>query len=127
MLFYYIPAFLFIAAYSWADHSSALIGAGICFTIATLAIPGYMSHYCVSFNAKQIFDPRKAIIHVIQSRAAYWHAWSIALLALACSSTGLLALGAGFFFTSVWFWQVAGFSFATVMTQQHALNESPNK
>jgi hypothetical protein len=33
----------------------------------------------------------------------------------------LLAFGVGFFVTSVWFWQVAGFSFATVFSQRFAL------
>ena len=43
----------------------------------------------------------------------YWHAWLIALAALCCSFVGLLAFGVGFLVTSVWFWQVAGFGFAT--------------
>jgi hypothetical protein len=34
---------------------------------------------------------------------------------------GLLILGVGFVFTSVWFWQVAAFSFATVFTQRFEL------
>ena len=34
----------------------------------------------------------------------------------------LLALGAGFLFTSVWFWQVAGFSFASVFTRRFGLD-----
>jgi hypothetical protein len=37
------------------------------------------------------------------------------------SFVGLLAFGVGFFVTSVWFWQVAGFSFATVFSQRFAL------
>ena len=47
--------------------------------------------------------------------------WAIALAALALSFTGILFLGVGFLFTSVWFWQVAGFSFATAMAQRHEL------
>jgi hypothetical protein len=35
---------------------------------------------------------------------------------------GLLALAVGFFFTSVWFWQVAGFSFASVFTRRFGLD-----
>ncbi len=38
------------------------------------------------------------------------------------SFSGLLALGAGFLFTSVWFWQVAGFSFASVFTRRFGLD-----
>lgn len=41
--------------------------------------------------------------------------------ALGLSFLGLLALGVGFLVTSVWFWQVAGFSFARVFSQKHGL------
>lgn len=51
----------------------------------------------------------------------YLRAWSIALLALVLSFTGLLAFGVGFAFTSVWFWQVAAISFARVFCEQHRL------
>jgi hypothetical protein len=47
------------------------------------------------------------------------HAWAIALAALGLSFVGLLAAGAGFLVTSVWFWQVAGFSFARVFSRTH--------
>jgi hypothetical protein len=40
---------------------------------------------------------------------------------LLCSFLGLLAFGIGFLLTSVWFWQVAGFSFATVFTETFRL------
>jgi len=123
MLFYYSPAFLCVAGYFCTQHLVFQIGAAVCFVAATIAIPGYMSHYCISFDRSEIFDPRKALSRVIQCGSAYWHAWLIALLALACSFFGLLAIGVGFLFTSVWFWQVAGFSFATVMSQRHVLTE----
>ena len=44
----------------------------------------------------------------------------VALCALALSFVGLL-FGLFFLVTSVWFWQVAGFSFATVFTQEFEL------
>jgi hypothetical protein len=37
------------------------------------------------------------------------------------SFVGLLGFGFAFNFTSVWFWQVAAFSFATVFTQRFGL------
>ena len=80
-----------------------------------------MSHYCVAFDAKDMFNVRLSFSHVFAGGRAYWHAWLIAIAALALSFLGLLAFGIGFLFTSVWFWQVAGFSFASVMTQQHKL------
>ncbi len=57
---------------------------------------------------------------------AYWRAWSIALCALLLSFLGLLGFGVLFFVTSVWFWQVAGFSFATVFTSHRAAPPVPH-
>ena len=59
-------------------------------------------------------------------RPAYWRAWTIALAALLCSFLGLLAFGVGFLLTSVWFWQVAGFAFATVFTETFRLRAARN-
>lgn len=63
---------------------------------------------------------------VFQGGRSYWHAWMIALLALACSFVGLIGFGVGFLITSVWFWQVAGFSFATVFTKTFNLKTEAN-
>ena len=38
------------------------------------------------------------------------------------SFVGLLGLGVGFLFTSMWFWQVAAFCFATVFTRRFDLD-----
>lgn len=97
------------------------IVAAILWTIATVAVPGYMSHYCRELDPREIFDPMRAMRRVIEGGAAYWKAWGIALSALFLSFFGLLGLGIGFYFSSVWFWQVAGFSFASVFSQKFAL------
>ena len=68
-----------------------------------------------------MFDPARALRRVRQGGRAYWHAWGITLAALAVSFVGLLGLGLGFLVTSVWFWQVAGYSFATVFSQRFDL------
>ncbi len=92
--------------------------------IATVAVPGYMSHYCFKFDASEVFNPLKALRRVFEGGRNYWKAWAIALTCLAISFTGLILLGVGFLITSVWFWQVAGFSFATVFTQKFNLKET---
>jgi hypothetical protein len=97
------------------------IVAAFLWVIATIAVPGYMSHYCLEFDAREVFNPVRALSRVFQGRMAYWRAWRIALAALAISFAGLAVFGVGFLFTSVWFWQVAGFSFATVFTQSFGL------
>lgn len=91
------------------------------FMLAKLTIPGFMSHYCQRFDAREIFDPFRALRRCVQGGASYWHAWAIALTALAVSLLGLLVLRISFLVTSVWFWQVAGFSFATVFARRFRL------
>jgi hypothetical protein len=96
--------------------------AAILWIAATLAVPGYMTHYCYTLDPSEVLNPMKAMRRVIEAGSGYWHAWAIALAALLCSFLGLLAFGIGFLFTSVWFWQVAGFSFATAFTDRFHLS-----
>ena len=97
------------------------LGSGLAFVPATLAIPGFMTHYCVAFDPQEILHPARALRRALESGPAYWKAWGIALGALGLSFLGLLATGVGFLFTSVWFWQVAGFSFASAFAQHYRL------
>ena len=127
MLYYFSPAGILGAIYALYPHPLLLVAIAICFLIAVILIPGYMSHYCVAFQVKEMLNVRRSFSHVLAAGKGYWHAWLIALAALALSFLGLFALGVGFLFTSVWFWQVAGFSFASVMVQQHGLAELRTK
>ncbi len=113
MLYYYIPGALL-----WYFGETGTGGFLLC--LATLAIPGYMTHYCKNFEMREIFNPALALSRALQGGWAYWKAWGIALSALALSFVGLL-FGLGFFASSVWFWQVAGFSFASVFTERYEL------
>jgi len=60
---------------------------------------------------------RIRVVHRMHHGRPVWPAWSEPR-----ELFGLLAGGIGFLFTSVWFWQVAAFSFATVFTQRFALD-----
>lgn len=117
MVEYHAPA---VVCHLIAWHSELpwlhVIG-GFLWILATVAVPGYMSHYCYTLDPREVFNPLRALSRVFQGGFAYWRAWGIALTALLLSFTGLLAFGIGFLVTSVWFWQVAGYSFATVFTQ----------
>jgi hypothetical protein len=118
MVYYHVPAGI-VAWYAWRTGSLALsVVAALLGMVATVAIPGYMTHYCHALDAREIYNPARALSRVAQGGRAYWHAWGIALAALAASFAGLLAFGVGFLVTSVWFWQVAGFSFARVFSQK---------
>jgi hypothetical protein len=119
MLYYYAPGLL-LAGVGYRAASPLTMGAGAALlALATIAIPGYMTHYCRAFDVAEIYNPVRALSRALQGGAAYWQAWGIALAALALSFLGLLAFGLGFLVTSVWFWQVAGFSFARVFSQRY--------
>ncbi len=124
MVEYHAPAIL-TDLVAWRCNVPWLHGvAGLLWVLATVAVPGYMSHYCYTLDAREVFNPFRALRRVFQGGRAYWHAWGIALVALGLSFSGLLAFGIGFLFTSVWFWQVAGFAFATVFSQTFGLKRN---
>jgi len=120
---YYLPAIVVGLVAMRRDSTALLVVAALLGAGATVAIPGYMSHYCRRFDAREVFHPARALRRVRQGGRAYWQAWGITLAALAVSFVGLLGLGVGFLVTSVWFWQVAGYSFGTVFSQRFGLFE----
>ncbi len=121
MLYYYTPG-LALLAWAWSAGSPPLAAVGgLLLVLATLAIPGYMTHYCKRFDPAEIFNPFKALRRSVEAGPRYWQAWSISLGALALSFLGLLGLGVGFLFTSVWFWQVAGYCFSNAFSTRYAL------
>ena len=121
MVEYYLPAIAVGLLARWSSSTALLVVAILLGVGATVAIPGYMSHYCRRFDPREVFDPARAVGRVRQGGRAYWRAWGITLAALAVSFVGLFGLGVGFLVTSVWFWQVAGYSFATVFSQRFDL------
>ena len=123
MLYYYTPAGALGALAYALEQPGLWIPSALLWAVATIAIPGYMTFYCKAFDPSEIFNPLKALGRVRQGGGAYWRAWGIVSVGLALSFAGLLAGGVGFLFTSVWFWQSAGFSFATVFTPQVEAND----
>lgn len=124
MLYYHAPAGLLIGLAWYYNWVYLYIPGGILALLATIAVPGYMSHYCKDLDPREIFDPFRALSRVRKGGKAYWAAWGIALRALFLSFGGLLLFGIGFLWTSVWFWQVAAYAFASVFTQSFALERS---
>jgi hypothetical protein len=133
-----LMTFAGMAFYCWPGVLLGAVGVGLgrtpvvvagvgLFLLAVVAIPGFMSHYCRQLDPREIFDPRRALRRVFEGGLAYWKAWAILLPAMALSFLGLLAFGVGFAFTSVWFWQVAAFGFASVFTTRFALDGGPAK
>jgi hypothetical protein len=96
MIYYYLPSVV-LGFFAWRRASLALAAAsGLAFVLATLAIPGFMTHYCVAFDPQEIVHPARALRRAIESGQAYWKAWGIALGALGLSFLGLLGGGVGF-------------------------------
>ncbi len=117
VLYYYAPAALLAILAYLLETFSLAIAAIVLFLLATLAIPGYMIHYCKELDPREIFDPLRALGRVIEGGAGYWRAWLISFTALLLSFSGLLLLGVGFLVTSVWFWQAAGYFFANAFAR----------
>ena len=57
-----------------------------------------------------------ALRRALEGGWAYAWAWVIALSAVTLSSLGLLLLGVGFFYTSVWAWMVVGYAFSRALS-----------
>lgn len=123
MVFYGWPGVGLLALGIWFDQTWLSAVGFALWLLAVIAIPGYMSHYCKELDPQEIFNPFRALRRVKEGGRAYWKAWSIVFPTMLLSFLGLLAGGVGFVFTSVWFWQVAAFSFATVFTQRFDLDE----
>lgn len=124
MVWYGWPGVSLAALGVWLERAP-LVALGVAlWLLAVVAIPGYMTHYCKELDPREIFHPARALGRVRQGGLAYWRAWSIVVPAMLLSFVGLLGLGVGFVFTSVWFWQVAAFSFATVFTQRFDLDRT---
>ena len=70
MVEYHLPAtFIGLLAWrlgiGWLWPIAAALGIA-----ATVAVPGYMSHYCVEFDASEVFNPFKALRRVSQGGGA---------------------------------------------------------
>src|SRR5207249_9288493 len=56
MVEYYLPAIV-VGLLAWSnDSNTLLVVAAVLGVGATLAIPGYMSHYCRRLDVREIFD-----------------------------------------------------------------------
>jgi hypothetical protein len=77
-----------------------------------------MTVYACEENPAVLRDPVRALQRAWEHRALYVKAWIIAITSIVISFSGLLLLGVGFFFTSVWAWEVVGYAFTIAMYNQ---------
>jgi hypothetical protein len=106
-------------------HYSFAVLSGLAFCLGVFTLPGCMTVYAVEGDPTVLRQPIRAFSRAWLHRRLYLYAWSIALLSIVLSLLGLLALGVGFFFTSVWAWDVVGYAFTIAMysSEESAVDE----
>lgn len=85
------------------------------FSLGVFTLPGAMTVYGVSNDARILLRPIQAFNRALEKRKIYAKAWKIALSAITLSGVGALLGGVGFFYSSVWAWQVIGYAFTIAM------------
>lgn len=109
-----VTAFLYgrtHAPLAWLTGSLALV----CFLVAIYALPGGMTYNAAFNDISYLYRPDKALRRALDGGTAYLRAWAIAIAAMALTPLGLLALGVGFFYSSVWAWSVVGYAFSRAL------------
>lgn len=116
---YLLPANLFWAYTAWSIRQSGwsdalvtpLILGLVFFLLGVFTLPGCMTVYACEKDPVVLLNPYRAFLRAWAHRRMYLKAWLIALCAIVISLFGLLGFIVGFFFTSVWAWEVVGYAF----------------
>jgi hypothetical protein len=104
------------AAFAPGGTSAVLLAlAAGAFVLALYVLPGGMTYNAAYRDIRYLYRPDKALRRALRGGRAYAHAWLIALSAIALSLLGLVALGVGFLYTSVWAWSVVGVAFSRAL------------
>ncbi|HCU25745.1 MAG TPA: hypothetical protein DF383_12075 [Deltaproteobacteria bacterium] len=98
-----------------------LLAAIISFIFAIFSLPGGMTYNAAFNDVSYLYRPDKAFLRAAQAGRFYLKAWLIGLSAILLSFLGLLALGIGFFFTSVWAWMVVGYAFSKALSLRESV------
>ena len=108
---------------AWLTGSLALAS----FLVAIYALPGGMTYNAAFNDISYLYRPDKALRRALDGGAAYLRAWAIAIAAISLTPLGFLALGIGFFYSSVWAWSVVGYAFsrALVFRASQLPNQTP--
>ena len=123
-IFSYLSPSLTLSALGWLAYArewgmtavvALALAAALAFVLGVFTLPGCMTVYACEGDASVLRRPRQAFRRALAHRRVYLEAWAISLAAVALSTLGLLALGVGFVFTSVWAWEVVGYAFTVAM------------
>lgn len=110
------------APLAWLTGALALA----CFVVAVYALPGGMTYNAAFNDLSYLYRPDKALRRALDGGTAYLRAWAIALAAISLTPLGALALGVGFFYSSVWAWSVVGYAFSRALVFQVEPLPSPS-
>ena len=119
---YLAPAAILAGAAFWCRQSHMDIGhyvfaflSATAFGLGVFTLPGCMTVYAVEGDPAVLKQPIAAFQRAWVHKRAYLFAWWIACLSILLSFLGLVILGVGFLFTSVWAWDVVGYAFTVAM------------
>ena len=123
IFFYLLPAnvcfyltYRQFAAAGWSAAVALTLLVGLCFfVLGVFTLPGCMTVFACEKDASILLNPVHAFRRAWHHRTLYFKAWGIALIAITLSFGGLFLLVVGFFFTSVWAWEVVGYAFTVAM------------
>jgi hypothetical protein len=90
--------------------------AGVAFVLGVYILPGGMTYNAAFDDIRYLYRPDKALARAIDGGRGYLHAWLIALVAISLSMLGLLFMGVGVFYTSIWAWMVVGHAFSVSLS-----------
>lgn len=124
---YLAPSVILGSLAFWCRQNEIITGhylfaalSAVAFCLGVFTLPGCMTVYAVEGNPAVLRRPVDAFVRAWSHRKIYLFAWWIAMLSILLSFLGLLAAGIGFFFTSVWAWDVVGYAFTVAMYSQKA-------
>jgi hypothetical protein len=99
-------------------HYVFAVLSAILFVLGVFTLPGCMTVYAVGRDSRVLRNPVRAFRRAWGHRGIYGRAWAISLASVLASLLGLLALGIGFIFTSVWSWEVVGYAFTVALYRE---------
>lgn len=94
---------------------SAIVASVIALVLGVFVLPGGMTYNAAYRDMSYLYRPDKAFARAIAGGRAYRKAWMIGLSAISLSFLGPLLGLIGFFFTSVWAWNVVGYAFSRAL------------
>ena len=85
------------------------------FVLAIFTLPGGMTINAARRDMSYLYRPDKAFRRAMEGGRRYLKSWAIALSAITLSFLGMVGLGIGYLYTSVWAWSVVGYAFSRAL------------